>query len=278
MKRTYLLGVLLVLVLFQCANPTTEQRSLLLIAHRGGVVDETHAENSISALEEAIRRGYTHVEVDARITSDGHVVCFHNDDLMEEAGLEGRISELPLDSVTQIVLTRSKEKIPTFEEYVARCAGRIGIMVDLKGCPDPFIAQYANEILTALSKFDLLSESLILINKTPKNNQEKIVPYFMGKAKVSWRAPLSVTQEASAQDADFAHKYYIFNHGADFDGTSVGAYQALGLQVIVSINTGHYRRQDPQAAGEAHIDAMLEYGVDGLQIDAVYDSLLITRD
>ena len=61
----------------------------ILIAHRGGVVDEERSQNSFKALEEAIRRGYSHVEIDARITADGHVVCFHNDELMEEAGING---------------------------------------------------------------------------------------------------------------------------------------------------------------------------------------------
>ena len=62
------------------------------------------------AFEEAIKRSYTHVEVDARMTVDGHVVCFHNDSLFEEAGVDGRISELPLREVTQIVLPRSKAR------------------------------------------------------------------------------------------------------------------------------------------------------------------------
>ena len=43
-------------------------KKVLKIAHRGGVVDEQRSENSIKALNEAIQRGYTHVEIDARIT------------------------------------------------------------------------------------------------------------------------------------------------------------------------------------------------------------------
>jgi glycerophosphoryl diester phosphodiesterase len=51
------------------------------IAHRGGFVTETLPENSFSALEEAIRRGYSHVEIDARITRR-HLInkyCTFND-------------------------------------------------------------------------------------------------------------------------------------------------------------------------------------------------------
>jgi glycerophosphoryl diester phosphodiesterase len=136
--------------LFRCAlllvSLDLQASELMVIAHRGGVVDAERSENSILALEEAIIRGYTHVEVDARMTADGHVVCFHNDSLIEEAGVDGEISELSLREITQIVLPRSKEKIPTFDDYCRRCSGRIGVMVDLKGCPERYVTQYAGEI------------------------------------------------------------------------------------------------------------------------------------
>lgn len=277
MKRMYKYLILISVLVVSCSSQKTPTDELMIIAHRGGVVDEQRSENSFSALEEAIRRGYTHVEIDARITGDGHVVCFHNDDLLEEAGIQGKISEMPLDSVTQIVLTRSGQKIPTFEEYAARCAGRIGVMVDLKGSPDEYIDQYAQEIEAGLTKYGLLKNALILINKEPKNNQDKIVQRFMGKAKISWRKSLKETQEAASKDPDFAKKYYVFNHGADFTAEDVKGFQQLGLKVVVSINTGHYKTGDPQQQGEQHVRQMLKFGVDGLQIDSRYDPLLFEK-
>lgn len=268
------LPIIFALLLSGCAGDLPEP-SLMLIAHRGGVVDARRSENSIKALEEAIRRGYTHVEVDARVTADGHVVCFHEDELMEEAGIPGRISELPLDSVIGVMLPRSNEPIPTFEEYVARCAGRIGIMVDLKGCPADHIEQYAGEIETALAKYNMLEEALILINKTPVNNQDRIVSLFLGKSRISWRQSLMDTQLAIARDSAFAQYYYVFNHGADFDLSAVRGFQELGLDVIVSINTGHYKTGDQRKQGEQHVREMLKLGVDGLQIDSVYDPLIL---
>ncbi|MDP6040602.1 MAG: glycerophosphodiester phosphodiesterase family protein [Candidatus Latescibacteria bacterium] len=248
-----------------------ETRPQMIIAHRGGVVDAERSENSFKALREAILRGYTHVEIDARITADGHVICFHNDDLMEEADIEGKISEMPRDEVTEIVLTRSGEKIPTFEDYCAHCAGHIDVMIDLKGCKDRYIDQYADEIETALTKHCLIQNALILINKVPKNNQDKIAERFLGKIKCSWRQYLKKTQEAARQDSDFAGKYYVFNHGLDFSAQEVKGFRELGLDVIVSINTGHYTLGDPQERGDEHIQQMLEFGVNGFQIDSCYD-------
>lgn len=249
---------------------------MIVIAHRGGVVDEHHSENSYKALDEAIRRGYTHVEIDARVTADGHVVCFHHDDLAEQAGVEGRISELTRDAVTRVVLTRSQQTIPTFEEYCARCAGRIGVMVDIKGCRDSQIDAYVQEVEAALAGHGLLDSALMLINKEPKDNQDKIARLLMGKAKVSWRKDLNETRQAAETHPapGFADNYYVFNHGADFAAEDVEAYQRLGLRVIVSINTWHYRSGDRQQQGEDHIRQMQSFGVDGLQIDSCYDSAL----
>lgn len=248
-----------------------------IIAHRGGVVDAERSENSFKALREAILRGYTHVEIDARITADGHVICFHNDDLVEEAGIEGKISEMPRDEVIDIVLTRSGEKIPTFEDYCAHCAGYIDVMIDLKGCADEHIDQYAGEIEIALIKHNLIQNALMLINKVPKDNQDKIAKRLQGKVKCSWRQYLKKTQEAASQDSDFAHKYYVFNHGINFTAQEVEGFRALGMDIIVSINTGHYTFGDPQERGDEHIQQMLEFGITGFQIDSCYDHALFDK-
>ncbi|MBS13007.1 MAG: hypothetical protein CME19_15545 [Gemmatimonadetes bacterium] len=247
----------------------------ILIAHRGGVVDEERSENSFKALEEAIRRGYSHVEIDARITADGHVVCFHNDELMEEAGINGCISEMTRDEAKRVVLTRSGEQIPSFDAYCERCAGRIGVMIDLKGCSDPFIDRYTAEVQATLRAHDLMDDALILINKIPRDNQAPIAERFRGLSRVSWRRPLSETQEIVARDDSFVGDHYVFNHGEDFSARDVEGFHALSLQVIPGINTYHYRGQDPMAMGREHIRQLRACGVDGFQIDSCYDPELI---
>ena len=255
-------------------NPMSLKKTQKIIAHRGGVVDQRRSENSLAALEEAIRRQYSHVEIDARITADGHVVCFHNDNLMEEAGVDARISEMPLKDVTGTRLLRSDKTIPTFDSYCARCSGRIGVMVDLKGCAEAYIDTYTREIVAALEKHELLGTALILTNKTPVNNQDRISERFLGRSRVSWRHGLDQTQLATSNDPHFAQNHYIFNHGVAFSRDDIAGFQALGLEVIVSINTYHYASGEAQREGEAHILKMLQFGVNGLQIDSCYDPIL----
>src|SRR5215470_19971385 len=103
MTRPHLLirfcSVLILVCSVHTVSGQARKEKMMIIAHRGGVVDEEHSENSLKALEEAIQRGYTHVEVDARVTKDGRVVAFHSNNMKDEAGVEANISDLTLQEL-----------------------------------------------------------------------------------------------------------------------------------------------------------------------------------
>jgi glycerophosphoryl diester phosphodiesterase len=252
------------------------QKKLILVAHRGGVVDSERSENSLKAIEEAIRRGYTHVEVDARCTRDGHVVCFHEKNMKSEAGIDADITELTLAEVSKIILPRSKERIPTFDEYCSRCKGRIGLMVDIKGVDERNIEPYVMEIDAALRRHGLLESTLFIINKFPVANQEKVASWFLGRAKLSWRESLMRTQILRPFVPDPVKYHFVFNSPADFTKDEIDGFHKMGMTIIASVNMDHYRGKpvDPMKQGLADIRKMMEWGVDGLQIDSCYDPLV----
>lgn len=254
-------------------------KAFMLIAHRGGVVDQDHSENSLKAMEEAIRRGYTHVEVDARCTKDGHVVCFHENNMKSEAGLDANLSDLTLEEVRKIVLTRSREHIPTFDEYCARCKGRINLMVDIKGVSDRWIEAYTRQIDEVLRRHGLLENALFLINQFPVGNQEKVVSWFLGRARISWREDLQRTKIRLPHVPDPARYNYVFNSPVDLTREEIDGFHRLGLKVIASVNVDHYRgkKVDSLKQGLEDIRRMLDWGVDGLQIDSCYDPLVFER-
>lgn len=254
--------------------PGATERDLILIAHRGGVVDENRPENSLAALQEAIRRGYTHVEVDARSTLDGAVVCFHDNDLKRETGIDKRLSDLTLEELKQYRLKKTGEPIPTLDEFCARCAGKIDVMIDIKGVEDNLRDRYAEEIESVLRKHDLLENALILINRVPVRNQAAVAERFLGLAKIAWRKPLAESVDELRALNNTGQLYYVFNHGADFDRAEVEGFQAIGLEVIVSINFGHYQQTDPLLKGLRDARRVLDLGVDGIQIDSAYDSVV----
>ncbi len=112
-----------------------------VVAHRGAHLDVP--ENTLPAYRRAIELGVDFVEVDVRVTKDGHFVSRHNDDLGKYVlgPNPGRISELTLAEVRAVdvgarVGPRWKgTRVPTFEEILDLCKGKVGIYLDLKNAP-----------------------------------------------------------------------------------------------------------------------------------------------
>ena len=236
----------------------------LLVAHRG-VVDDSRAENSLPALEETIRRGYTHVEVDLRVTKDGHAVVLHDRNLKRTTGIDKDIYQTTLAELRALV---SENRVPSFETFCERAAGRIELMPDVKDFPPALSDAFADSLERSMQKHGLIENALFI-------GRKDIAKRFWGRARMSWRKPIQeahFTGEAAAAPGTY---YFVFGHAADFDAESVQRYQALGLQIVVSINLFHYRNGDQVAQGLTDVDAMLKLGVDGLQIDSVYDRNLV---
>ncbi len=234
----------------------------ILIAHRG-VVSEDIPENSLASLEETIRRGYSHMEVDLRCTKDGHAVCVHDDSLRAAAGVSANVSALTLAELRALV---PQEIVPDFATVCARSEGRIGLMVDIKAGPAGQEQAYARSIEAPMRKHGLMEDAYFI-------GRRAITEYFTAPGgRLSWRASLDEAQSSDRARQESGERYFIFGHAADFDEASVKGFQDMGLKVIVSINIHHYLRiGDWQLNGNRDVVRMMDYGVDGLQIDCVYE-------
>jgi glycerophosphoryl diester phosphodiesterase len=84
-------------------------------AHRGGAA---HAcENTWTAFEYAVKLGYTYLETDARATSDGKLVAFHDRTLYRMTGVPGRLGALPYREVAALRVAGT-EPIPLIEDLL----------------------------------------------------------------------------------------------------------------------------------------------------------------
>ncbi|WNM63886.1 glycerophosphodiester phosphodiesterase [Candidatus Nitrospira neomarina] len=102
---------------------------LLRIGHRGAA---GHApENTLAALELAIKYGVDMVEFDVRRTADGALVLLHDDSVDRTTNGVGKIEELSL-SVLRALDAGGGERIPLLEEALACLSGRAGAMIELK--------------------------------------------------------------------------------------------------------------------------------------------------
>ena len=125
------------------------KHGVYVIAHRGAHVGIP--ENSLAAYQKAIDLGCDFVEIDVRTTKDGHFVSMHNSTIDEYVnGAKGKVSEhtlaeLKLLDIGSRVGSEWKDtRVPTFEEILKLCQGKIGIYLDLKAASIPALVKIIN--------------------------------------------------------------------------------------------------------------------------------------
>lgn len=111
-----------------------------VVAHRG--VHDGIPENTLAAYRKAIELGADFVEVDLRETKDGHIVSIHNSTVdAYTKDYQGPVKAFTLaelqamDIGSRVGPEWADERIPTFDEILDLCRGRIGIYLDLKNAP-----------------------------------------------------------------------------------------------------------------------------------------------
>jgi glycerophosphoryl diester phosphodiesterase len=106
---------------------------VFVAAHRG---DWRNApENSLPAIENAIKMGVDIVELDVQRTKDGHFILMHDETLDRTTTGKGKIPDWALDSIQTLRLKngcaiKTKEKVPTLEEALLLMKGRVLINLD----------------------------------------------------------------------------------------------------------------------------------------------------
>jgi glycerophosphoryl diester phosphodiesterase len=122
-----------------------EPRRVQVMAHRAG--PPPAPENTLAALEQAIRAGADYSEIDVQRTRDGVLVLVHDADLMRVAGDPRRIADVTYAEVADLVQRPddgspgAERRIATLDDFLDRARGRIGLMIELKYYgPDPGLA------------------------------------------------------------------------------------------------------------------------------------------
>jgi glycerophosphoryl diester phosphodiesterase len=103
----------------------------IAFAHRGGAA---HApENSWTAFEHAVKLGYAYLETDARATSDGKLVAFHDRRLDRVTDASGPINARPYREVAALRASGT-EPIPLIEDLLGAWPD-VRFNIDLKDMP-----------------------------------------------------------------------------------------------------------------------------------------------
>jgi glycerophosphoryl diester phosphodiesterase len=202
---TYLVIFLLSVTSVGCASVNRKSVKVLPEPRHGGVYVVAHRgahngipENTLAAYEAAIEMGVDFVEIDLRTTKDGRIVSIHNKDIDSYVtdGRHGLVSEMTLEQLKQLDISSrigpqwSGERIPTFQEILKLCKGRVGIYLDLKDAS-------VDKVVSMVKKWDmarhvlwyadfdelqrvaeLCPECILMPDPGPEENLPKVIESF----------------------------------------------------------------------------------------------------
>ena len=102
------------------------------IAHRGlHKADGSVEENSLTAFRAAVDGGYG-IECDVRLTRDGKLAVFHDEDTQRMCARPGRVEELSWTELARLRLGRTEEGIPLLEDVLRIADGKVPVVLELK--------------------------------------------------------------------------------------------------------------------------------------------------
>jgi glycerophosphoryl diester phosphodiesterase len=122
----------------------------MVIAHRGA--SSYAPENTLAAFDLALEMGVRHIELDVDFTRDGHIVVIHDDTVDRTTNGSGPVTSHTLaalrgfDAGSWFGARFAGERIPTFDEVLARYKGRAHIHTEIKG-RSPSLSQRTADLI-----------------------------------------------------------------------------------------------------------------------------------
>jgi hypothetical protein len=235
---------------------TLYSQSNRLIAHRGGVVDESSPENSLPALQKAIEQQYWMVEIDLRITADSVLITQHDRNFKRYFDVDSQVTSMNWSSI-QKLRSNAGTRVLQFEEVLHHCQQKILVMIDNK--IQGFDEAIFQRVLTLLDKYKLRESALMI-------GTDESTEFFRGKVKLSCtRKQLEEYQQRP--DFNPAH-YYLFS--SQISKEDVTWAEKQGILVVGVLN--HRNPNSGEAKEKIKVQAatLLSSGVTTFQLDSAF--------
>ncbi len=105
-----------------------------IVGHRGAA---GHApENTLLSLQTAIDLGCDRVEFDVRLSKDGEAVIIHDAKVGRVTNGQGSVRKMTLEELKKLNCPQN-QKIPTLQEVIGLCKGKIDLLIELKAKGTP---------------------------------------------------------------------------------------------------------------------------------------------
>lgn len=237
------------------------KQGLTLIAHRGGIVDSLHAENSFISVKESIRRGYKMIEVDIRETADDRAILQHDPNFIRYYNCSSLVSDLTWKEIKKLRNDVNGSRPILFKELAKVVKGKSSLMLDIKN--NNFSDSFYKEVENALRKYGLMESTLIL-----GGNQAK--EYF---PEASHSIAYENLLKAIENGEDVSKKYHLFMLASQLDSEKIKKAFEFDVTVVAAVNEFRYKDEgkDVFVYAKQDVDRLLALGVTHFQIDSIYE-------
>lgn len=239
-----------------------------LIAHRGGIVDDEHPENSPGSLQAAIERGYWMIEVDIRRTKDGEPILQHDPNFRRFYGDDRKVEEMTWKEVGRLRATPGGTSPIHFREVCQMCKGKVRLMLDIKG--ENFPDEFYSKLGDLMSASDLLRTAYLL-------GGGGLAAKHLGSHCYRSCNRKSLN-EAIARDEDVKSRYFLFELASELNAESYSLCQKSGVTAVAAINTFRYTmaKRDEWNGPAEDAARLKKEGVKHYQIDSRYERLFLS--
>ena len=158
--------------------PASRTRSPFNVAHRG--VSNLRPENSLSGVEMAIEKGATHIELDAYISTDNHIIMMHDASIDRMTNGSGEIEKMTLEELRQYKLGYLdgfkvvEEDIPTIDDVMLAMKDTDVILVlEIKSNESRLI----NVLREKIEKYNFWSQMVVIsFSQAQLKNMKEMIP------------------------------------------------------------------------------------------------------
>jgi hypothetical protein len=235
----------------------------ILIAHRGGIITPSSHECSLTAIRLAGASHYDMIELDIQRSLDGVPMVFHDATLEKACGKPGSVKDYRANELTSISYLHSKDSIIRFETALQTCHELgLGVMLDIKTDRDS--RSFLEKIDQLILKHQLNTSTISITGKDEARRFLKHVRFTT--------TDLELKQLRRGRNLDLTHRFW-FGLPWQLEPGDIALLKSAGVLVVPAINTFRYSAENHLEQAEADIRRLTKEGVDGFQMDSVYDSL-----
>jgi glycerophosphoryl diester phosphodiesterase len=233
-------------------------KNTIIIGHRGA--SKISPENTLKSFKKAIELGADYVELDLFKSRDNELVITHDPNLKRITGYDWFVEDLSLPELRTLNFGEG-EKIPTLQEVVDLCKGKIGIIIEV------ISIDMGKSIVQLLQDSKLISKTIIssfnfmelkkIQKLEPRLKYASIIPYEV-RAENNPKWLIWKTKKEAIDRAAKNKFLYIHPHFALVDKQLIDYSHQQGLKVnVYTVDV------------KPTIKRLIRYGIDGIMTNDI---------